>query len=163
MKEPLCFKMQKNRPSIEFLFGVFVLKFSFLCVLFYGATTGLNAQKSSIAEQLKILVLKNLKYSQGENMEKMMGTIHKKSPFYDTTRTQVKAVFSIYDLKYTLLAFKYIALDGEFAFARLKQRSDKVSGPAFRNNETEILQVYRKEKEQWKIWSQAILKIKFLN
>ena len=41
--------------------------------------------------------------------------------------------------------------------------TEKISGPAFRNNEIDMIQIFKKENGKWKFWSQAILYIRYLD
>jgi len=53
--------------------------------------------------------------------------------------------------------------DKTYAYARVQQQSTKVSGPEFKNNITDQLIVFRKDGHEWKIWTTAILNIKYLD
>jgi len=92
----------------------------------------------------------------------MMKTIHTQSPVYLATKQQTASVFANYDLRYELLSFKFIGIDGRYAVARIKQRTTKEAGPAFRDNEIDMIPVFRKENGQWKYWNQVILEINYL-
>ncbi len=118
---------------------------------------------ASPADKIHQLIKQNLEANQSENIDRVMLTIHPQSPAYQSTRTEVQQVFPQYDLSYKLLEYKFIAVDGEYAYARMKQRTQKRFGPVFKDNEIEALRVFRKDKGQWKIWTQANLQINYLN
>jgi hypothetical protein len=68
-----------------------------------------------------------------------------------------------YELSYKLMSFDFIGLSGVYAICRTKQRTLKISGPAFRNNDIDMIQIFKKENDTWKFWSQAILYIRYLD
>jgi hypothetical protein len=72
-------------------------------------------------------------------------------------------LFDNYDSKYKILSFKYIGRDNQCAVARVKQSTMKLSGPAFRNNVLDMVQVFRQEKGQWKFWNQVLLEVTYIN
>jgi hypothetical protein len=114
------------------------------------------------ATALRNVVLKNEQAAQAEDAKALMATIDPQSPAYATTQQENSFVFATYDLKYELLSFRYLGDDGEFAAARVKQKTTRTAGAAFRNNELDLLVIFRQENGQWKIWSQMVLNTKFL-
>ena len=119
--------------------------------------------KENIAKQIKQTVTENLDALQNEDMARMMGTIHTQSLSYLTTKQQVAPLIENYELSYELLSFGFIGLSGEYAICRTKQRTVKISGPAFRNNTIDMIQIFKKENGKWKFWSQAILYIRYID
>jgi hypothetical protein len=107
-------------------------------------------------------ILKNLKAGQARDLPAMMKTIHSQSPVYQSTKEKTPAIFKAYKLDYQLLYYKYIGRDGEYAFARTRHRTRKISGPALPNNEIDAIQIFRQEKGEWKLWNEAILEVHYL-
>ena len=130
-------------------------------VLFLVLNTNILLAKENIADEVKIAVLNNIEYTQNENMDKAMSSLHSQSPSYMPTKNMLKNVFGNYDLKYTLESYKYIAYDGDLAYVRVKQSTTKISGPSFHNNVIDAVQAYRKENGQWKLWSQMNINIEY--
>lgn len=120
------------------------------------------ADDGNISGELKALVAENMVATQAENMQNMMATIHSQAPAYGVTMQQMQPIFQTYDLHYETLSFNYIGKDQDYAVARVKQRTRKVSGPDFKDNEIDMIQIYRQDQGKWKIWSQAILNVNFL-
>ena len=118
--------------------------------------------QEDIGKAIHRTILKNVKAGQAEDLPAMMKTIHSQSPVYQSTKEKTPAIFKAYKLDYQLLAYKYIGRDGEYAFARTRHRTRKISGPALRDNEMDSIQIFRKEKGEWKLWNQAILEIQYL-
>ena len=105
----------------------------------------------------------NIRGAEAEDVDAMMKTIHSGSPLYQTTRQQVAQVFGRgLNLKYQLVSLKYLATDGEFAFARVRQRTTKTPADSFRSNEMDMVVAFREEDDAWKFWNQAVLEIKYL-
>ncbi len=117
---------------------------------------------AGVAEDVRAVVEENMAATQGEDMERMMNTIHRKSPSYQATRQQVAPLFQQYDLTYELNDYEFVGLTGEFAVIKVLQTTRKVGGVgAFNNNQIELLQAFKKEGGQWKFWSQTILNMRF--
>jgi hypothetical protein len=118
----------------------------------------------AIEAELRRTIEQNIRGAEAEDVDAMMKTIHSGSPLYQTTRQQVSQFFGRgLNLKYQLVSLKYLATDGEFAFARVRQRTTRTpADPFFRNNEMDMIVAFRKEDDAWKFWTQAILEIKYL-
>ena len=116
-----------------------------------------------IANQIKQAVIKNMDAVETENTQMMMDTIHTQSPFYLMTKQQMQPLYENYELKYELLSYEYIGITGEYATVRVIFRTSKISGPAFKDNELDVIQIFKQENGTWKLWSQANLELKFLN
>ncbi len=107
------------------------------------------------------VIQNNIKYMQQENVELTMSTLHTQSPVYEATKMTSIQIFEVYDLKYELSQYNFITQDGEYAYARVVQRTTKMSGPEFGNNVIDLLHVLKKEAGKWKIWTSAPLEIQF--
>jgi hypothetical protein len=117
----------------------------------------------TVDAELRRTLEQNMRSAEAEDVDAMMKTIHSGSPLYQTTRQQVSQIFGRgYNLKYQLVSLRYLATDGEFAFARVRQRTTKTPADSFRNNEMDMIVAFRKEDDTWKFWNQAILEIKYL-
>jgi hypothetical protein len=132
-----------------------------ICILIGFA--GPSFAKENIAKQIKQTVIDNLNALQNEDLARMMETIHTQSLSYLTTKQQIVPLMENYELSYKLMSFDFIGLSGYYAICRAKQRTEKISGPAFRNNEIDMIQIFKKEDDKWKFWSQAILYIRYLD
>ena len=119
-------------------------------------------EKLDVGKMINDVVMENLIATETENTRRMMGTVHTQSPLYKSTELQVVQIFEKYKLKYELLSYKYISTDGVYSIVRVKQKTVKISGPKFINNEIDMFQVYRIENGKYKIWNQVILEMKYL-
>lgn len=119
--------------------------------------------QEQIAKALEQSVMDNLKGMVEEDADKVMATLHSQSATYNPTAGAIAQLFPAYDLSYEIVSFQFIGYDGELAYARVKQLTKKIAGPAFRDNELDMLQVFKQENGTWKIWAQANMSVKYLN
>lgn len=103
----------------------------------------------------------NCKANESEKIEEALATIHPDSPNFAATRQLTEKLFEALDLKYELKSFGYIGSDETYAVGRAKVRASSADPQKFKNNESDLMLVFRKDKDDWKIWSQSILDIKF--
>jgi len=121
------------------------------------------SKPNELEVEILALVKKNMEDTAAKNMEAIMSDIHTQSPAYQTTKRMLQPLMQ-FDLAYEMASFKFIGTDGDYAYARVKQRTIAVTqGQSFRDNEIDILHVFRQEDGQWKFWSAAILEIRYLN
>ena len=97
------------------------------------------ASNADTASDIKQVVLDNLKYIQAEDIENSMATMHSQSPSYMATEEMLQQLLPIYDLKYEILKYSYIGEDDEYAYAKVLQKTSKISGPAFQTNKLEAI------------------------
>ncbi len=140
-----------------------------LACLVLGQRPCALAQEKTAAEsdkgieaQLKDVMLENIKCTEAEDVDGTMKTIHSKSPQYQSVRKQISQMFSKHlGVKYELISLKYLTTDGDYAIARVLQRTTQT--PAFNiNNESDMIVAFRKEGGTWKFWNQALLEFKYL-
>lgn len=134
---------------------------SLIIVAFVSLSVIANENKR-ISTRIKKTFEDNLKYCNTENIQGMMSTIHSKSSANASTKKTMTQVNKIYDLKYQIISFKYLTTTGDYAIARVIQKTTKIKGPTFRSNIIDSLQIFKKENGLWKVWSSSILSIKFL-
>ena len=116
-----------------------------------------------IESKLKEVMLENIKGTEAEDVDGTMKTVHSKSPLFQATRKQLSQLFGKHlALKYDLVSLKYLAIDGDFAFARVRLRTTQAPPSNFKSKETDILVAFRKENGTWKFWNQVVLDIQFL-
>jgi hypothetical protein len=119
---------------------------------------------SGVEAQLRDVMMENIKSTQAEDADATMKTIHSKSPVYQASKKQVSQLFGKHmGLKYELISLKHIATDGDYAIARVRQRTTQTPPKNIKNNEMDMLVAFRQEGDTWKFWNQAILQFKYLN
>lgn len=122
----------------------------------------LGFSDEDVAEEIRQVVLENLRATQVEDMEAMLATIHSDSPVYAQTQELATMLFENYDVSYEVQLFRYIEQDDEYAVVRLEYSSEKVAGGEFNDNILDTIHVFRQEQGDWKIWSMAILEIEYI-
>lgn len=149
--------------------------FAFVVILFTAVTTGIAATAApslsqdkpaetaqpEIVSELRKVMESNCKANESEKIEEALATIHPDSPNFASTRQLTEKLFEALDLKYELKSFGYIGSDDTYAVGRAKVRASSADPLKFKNNESDLMIVFRKDKDNWKIWSQSILDIKF--
>lgn len=115
------------------------------------------AQSGSVAAELESVTLRNLAAMQNEDVDAVAETLHSDCPGYAATLDVSDQLFRLYALDYRELDFHVVAIDGEYAYARVRQEVRKRSGPDFMDNMTDSLQVYRKDGDAWKICGTALV------
>lgn len=114
------------------------------------------------SSDVKKAIMANFKHTQAEDVAAVMGDMHSQSPAYLPTKQMLQQLFPAYDLAYELVDYRFVGEDGEYAYAKIRQRTTKISGPAFQNNELEVLMVFKQENGVWKLWTQANLAVTYL-
>ncbi len=120
------------------------------------------AAEKDIEKELNAVITANFKAYEIENIEKVMETVHSESPGFEATKEFSSQIFPVYDIKYELLSFKFIAFEGEYALGRVKQKTSKVSGPEFKDNIIDAIVIFKQEAGRWKLWSQATLELEYI-
>lgn len=115
-----------------------------------------------IAMVLKSLITENFKAYEQEDIEKVMETVHSKSPGFEATKKFSSQIFPVYEIKYELLSFKYITSEGKYALGRVKQKTSKITGPEFKDNVIDSIVIFKQEAGLWKLWSQATLTLEYI-
>jgi len=129
-------------------------------------TSGMSFASNDIdASQLKAVITAKIAATtkESESIEDMMKTMHSGSPIALEVRTQMEQLFPIMDANTSLTEFSFIGKSEEYAIAKIKERVEKVNGPAqFKSLESEQLIVFKQEEGQWKIWQASILDMTYL-
>jgi hypothetical protein len=115
----------------------------------------------SIGELKKVLEL-NLSALNAGNVEKSMTAVHPKSRAYQGTLTYTKSLIASYKLKFTLDSVAFIGCDGEYAVVRAKETCRRLEGPEFKDNQTDTMQIFRKDGNDRKLWQTSILSTRLL-
>ena len=88
-----------------------------------------------------------------EDVAGYMSYIHPDSPGALATRDNLDATFNEYDLKTTLEKLEPVTLNDGEAKVHFIQLTEKLSGPAFRNNRVSGTHILRKDGGVWKVFS----------
>jgi len=108
---------------------------------------------------IKALVAENLRASQAADLPAILETIHPES----MSRTQMAGVLkalSAYKFKYEAVSVRFIAMSDNYALIRVVQRTTRLAGPEFRDNEIDGIWALRQDGMAWKYWSQMALALR---
>jgi hypothetical protein len=133
------------------------------CLIIVAIVAVLGALQARAADDLAqalrgVLEANEAAIAKGD-VDAMSRTLHSQSPVYAKTRSAMKNW--PFKLKTDMLYFKVIGEDGDFAFARVRTKTTKVSGPEFQDNVTDALHAFKKEGPDWKIWTSLPLTVTF--
>lgn len=120
---------------------------------------------STPAEELKGIIQANIDGMNSENVEQSLEAVHSESPFYEQMQVMLEEISKVYDLESSLIDFQYIGTsdDKSKAVVLLKQKTSKLDGPEFRDNIVEMMTVFKKENDAWKIWQSLTLDVRYLD
>jgi hypothetical protein len=122
-----------------------------------------SVENQNVESQLKETMLENMKSTEAEDLTRTMKTVHSKSPLHQSSRIVLSQLFGKHmNLKYELLSFKYLTTDGDYAIARVLQRTTQSPHANFQNSEVDMIVAFRKEASAWKFWNQAVLEFKHI-
>ena len=116
-----------------------------------------------IKERLEELYSEHCFQTKIGNAEYVLRTFHKRSPGYEQSVKLLENLFSNFKLDVESVAFRYMGKDNTYAYARARQKVIKVSGPELRSSVSDQLIVFKQDGNDWKIWTTAILNIKYLD
>ncbi|MFO7287747.1 MAG: hypothetical protein C0P79_012900 [Gammaproteobacteria bacterium] len=97
--------------------------------------------------------------AQSRDAKATLEHFHRSSPTYESAREMLHQLFLNYKLRCALETVDVVGMDESYVYARVRQRTEKVEGPAFRDNVTDVLIVLREDEGAWKIWNQALLSV----
>jgi ketosteroid isomerase-like protein len=132
-------------------------------VFISGLWTALSGEQDTkdLAKELRAVVDANLDAANAKDLDAYMASIHPKSLSFENTRRQMAQLHKTYELSYKVTQYSFVGNDADYAVARVRQETKKKKGPEFRDNEVDTLQVFRKDKDTWKIWTSAVLEVKY--
>jgi hypothetical protein len=105
------------------------------------------------------LVNANLRAAQASNVPAILTTIHPESVSQSAVE-QMAEQLKAYKLKYEATSVSFVAMAGDYALIRVVQRTTKVKGPDFLDNEIDGIWALRQDGTAWKYWSQMTLKFR---
>jgi len=122
-----------------------------------------NLKLDFVEQQVKDVFQKNSHYTQTGIVDELMTTIHPSSLAYANTKQLMEQLLTTYQLNVESKKYEYIGKDKSYAYARVQQQISKISGPEYKNSITDQLMVFKQDGNEWKIWTTAILNIKYLD
>lgn len=126
-----------------------------------GLASAAGAADDKLAASLRGVMADHIRAYDAEDAAGVLGTIDTRSPDYDPMRTALPEQFKDQDVKATLVDFKYIGHDDEFAVARAKIKVEGPPGSVFVNNTSDRIVLFHQEGGVWKLWSDDVLGVDF--
>src|SRR5262250_1314524 len=113
-------------------------------VVLLGLTAAAPAADDKLATALRGVVEENVRAYDAKDVAGVQRTMDTRSAEYDPTLAALRRQFEE-NLTATLVDFKYIGHDDEFAVARVKLKVEGPPGSAFMNNTSDQIVVFHQE------------------
>ena len=114
-----------------------------------------EADERNPAALLRQMLEMHTQAKQNENLPALFANVDRMVALRQQAR--FRKIFEAYDLLYSLDDFKLLYSDEELAIARFRQTVRKTSGPKFKDNQKDALQVFVKREGKWRIFEQVII------
>ncbi|MFN2198378.1 MAG: tetratricopeptide repeat protein [Anaerolineales bacterium] len=121
-----------------------------------------NAAAGPSVEEVTAVIFENIRASNLEDMEAYMATIHPESPGYQQTQEMLAPTFEAYDLAYEINDLSITSQGEDEAVVTFVMTTHKINGPEFRDNQVSGEMILRIDAGSWKIYSQAVNKVEYL-
>lgn len=105
---------------------------------------------------------KNLNYATTKNIDGYLSTISQKG--HEATREAMLNFFKDYEVSHTLLHFEVVQEESDEVVVKTRQKSEGTSqlkDVEYKNHVAEVLHVFIKEEDSWKIEESSITNITF--
>jgi hypothetical protein len=164
-------KPKKSGRWLEFsLIGVLVVMGVCVLGLFFllpDNASGEGKTPAAVADSSNddplAVIFANIDASNAESIPHYMATIHSKSPVYQSTQEMTKRAFDLFDLSYQVSGLKITKQTKNETVVAFTLTTRKIRGPGFRDNRISGDMILRKEDGRWKIYSQVVHDVKYLN
>jgi hypothetical protein len=130
-----------------------------------GLAVTAGAADDKLGTTLRGVVEENVRAYDARDTDAFLRTLHPKSPGYEATKAILSDQFREGDIKVTLIDYKYIGHDDEFAVARVKMKTMGPPGSTdFQSNVTDSVVLFHRDEfaRAWKLWSDDIIGVEFV-
>src|SRR5262249_38716671 len=130
-----------------------------------GLAVTAGAADDKLGATLRGVVEENVRAYDARDTDAFLRTLHPKSPGYEATKAILSDQFREGDIKVTLVDYKYIGHDDEFAVARVKMKTVAPPGSTgFQSNVTDSVVLFHRDEfaRAWKLWSDDIIGVEFV-
>lgn len=141
---------------LKYLKSLFLLLFIIL-ILFSGCSRGISDE-----EKVKILIEKNLRALEDEDLEGYMSTLSSDSPGFGWTKTSLRYSFDKYDLDYEIEEITITDMSETKAHVKVIKTIKPVNNSDFKPNRTEAIHTLIKKNGEWKIAKSEMLGFEYL-
>jgi hypothetical protein len=129
-----------------------------------GIVVTARAADDKLAATLRGVVEENVRAYDARDTDAFLRTLHPQSAGYEATRAILSDQFREGDIKATLVDFRYIGHDDEFAIARVKTKTMAPPGSTdFQSNVTDSIMLFHLDPNSrtWKLWSDDVIGVQF--
>lgn len=121
-----------------------------------------DAGDRGLEKTLRQVMTKGLAAYDREDVTETLRYVHTKSPEYAEMKKRLSGQFERLDLTTTLVHFRYIGHDDEFAVARVKLKTTAPAGTDFEDNVMDTITLFHMEDGTWKFWSDHIIGVQLV-
>jgi len=135
-----------------------------LAVAVLGIAGAARAAEDKLSATLRGVVEENVRAYDARDTDAFLRTLHPQSPGFEATKAILSDQFREGDIKVTLVDYRYIGHDDEFAVARVKMKTVAPPGrTGFQSNVTDSVVLFHRDEfaRAWKLWSEDVLGVKF--
>jgi hypothetical protein len=136
-----------------------------MLVTLLGLAVTAGAADDKLPTTLQGVVQENVRAYDARDTDAFLRTLHPQSPGFEATKAILSDQFREGDIKVTLVDFKYIGHDDEFAVARVKMKTVAPPGSTgFQSNVTDSVLLFHRDEaaRAWKLWSDDVLGVEFV-
>jgi hypothetical protein len=129
-----------------------------------GIAGASRAAEDKLTTTLRGVVEENVRAYDARDTDAFLRTLHPQSPGFEATKAVLSDQFREGDIKVTLVDYRYIGHDDEFAVARVKMKTVAPPGSTgFQSNVTDSVVLFHRDEfaRAWKLWSEDVLGVKF--
>jgi len=123
----------------------------------------LQLQPTPPLESPTAVIYRNMETANNEDLDGYMDTIHPRASGRLFTRSAMKDLFDRYDLYYRVSGLRVLEQTEDEARVAFTLTTQKVSGPAFRDNRLTGVMILRLDGREWKIYNQEVGDVIYLN
>ena len=133
---------------------------SLLVLILSFPVTLLGTQRPSDSD-IRALVQANMRATEAGELAALLETIHPDSLATPQMEGGLQAL-AAYKLSFDAPSVEFVGMSGEYALIRVVQRTSRVSGPDFLDNEIDGIWALRLDGKKWKYWTQMNLEMRSL-
>ncbi len=108
-----------------------------------------GALRAALDEQVEAL--------NAEDPDAVVALFHSEAPNFREVRRSLVELFRARDLRYKLDAYRFVAEDRPYAYARCTQTTEPLDGKGDARR-VEQLFVFRRSGDEWRFWTSALLR-----
>ena len=88
-----------------------------------------------------------------ESLPKAISSFHSQSPQYGQFAQMLQQSFQQYDITIQINEFDYVGRSGEYIVAKVISQAVRKSGAPFIDNQSTTFYFFKKDGNEWKIWT----------